>query len=196
MSTRDSQDSISVSNGAPDAPAEVVPTQTVEIEKLIQEKADLEDRFLRLRAEFDNFRKRAEREKVEILEYASMDATRSLLPILDDFARALASDAPDDPKFRDFVKGMQLIEQRLREALTRLGLEPVEALGKTFDPHYHEALQRRDTADAPDGTVLAEFQKGYLFKGRLLRPAMVAVAVNPAPAEPATEAGVEDAAQQ
>jgi molecular chaperone GrpE len=151
-----------------------------ERDRLAAENAELQDRYLRLRAEFDNFRRRADREKVEILEYASMEATRALLPILDDFERAAKMEiAPEgDPRIRDYAKGMELIQQRLRDTLVKLGLEPVEAQGKPFDPHFHQALQREETSDYPDGTVMSELQRGYLFKGRLLRPALVTVAVN------------------
>lgn len=144
-------------------------------DQLAAEKTELQDRFLRAQAEFQNFRKRAEKERLEFAEYASTEAVRALLPVLDDFERALKSESSD----REFQKGMELIHQRLYESLRRLGLEPLEALGKPFDPHTHHAVEMAETDSAPDQTVLDEYQRGYNFKGRLLRAAMVKVAVAP-----------------
>ena len=143
--------------------------------QLAAENADLQDRFLRSQAEFQNFRRRVEKDRMELLEYASTEAVRTLLPILDDFERALNIECADT----EYVKGMELIYQRLFDALNKLGLEPMAALGQPFDPHMHHAVEMLETGDFPDHTVLAEFQRGYNFKGRLLRPAMVKVAVDP-----------------
>ena len=142
---------------------------------LAAEKAGLEDRYLRLQAEFQNLRRRNEKEKTEWYEYAAMEAVRALLPILDDFERALKVDCPD----KHYSRGMEMIYQRLFDSLKKLGLEPIISLGKPFDPHVHHAVERREFADAADDTILEEHQRGYNFKGRLLRPAMVAVAVTP-----------------
>jgi molecular chaperone GrpE len=148
---------------------------TAERDQLAAEKADLEDRFLRAKAEFQNMRKRAEKDRLEFSEYASMEAIRTLLPIIDDFERALQVETPDST----YVKGLDLIHQRLFDALKKMGLEPIIAQGEPFDPHVHHAVEMVETEDVPDHTVLAEFQRGYNFKGRLLRPAMVKVAVEP-----------------
>jgi len=153
-----------------------VGTLTAERDQLAAEKAELQDRFLRAQAEFQNFRKRVEKERVEFAEYASTEAVRVLLPILDDFERALKVDSAG----KEFIKGMELIYQRLYESLKKLGLEPLVAAGQPFDPHIHHAVEMVETADAPDHTILDEYQRGYNFKGRLLRPAMVKVAVEPA----------------
>jgi len=110
----------------------------------------------------------------ELVEYASMDTVKALLPILDDFERAIKVESAD----KNYARGMELIYQRLVETLTKLGLQPV-AEAKLFDPHLHHAVEMVDTKDHPDQTVLEEYQRGYYFKGRLLRPAMVKVAVNP-----------------
>lgn len=159
------------------APSEPDPTATLtaERDRLAAEKAELHDRFLRSQAEFQNFRRRIEKEKVELLEYASAEAVRGLLPILDDFDRALQVECAD----REYVKGMELIHQRLFDALKKLGLEPLAAPGQPFDPNLHHAVEMVETEDAPDHTVLEEFRRGYRFKDRLLRPAMVKVAVQP-----------------
>jgi len=146
------------------------------VEKLKAEKAELEDRVLRTQAEFQNFRRRSDKEKLDFLEYASSEAVQALLPIVDDFERALQSDTSGGP---EFVKGMQLIYQRLTESLKKLGLEPIDSVGKPFDPHLHHAVEKKETDEAPPDTVLAEYQRAYNFKNRLLRAAMVKVAVPP-----------------
>jgi len=148
---------------------------TAERDKLEAEKAELQDRFLRNQAEFQNSRRRAEKERMEFAEYASMEAVRTLLPILDDFERALQTETAD----KEYAKGMELIEQRFAAALQKLGLEPIVVQGQTFDPHLHHAVEMVETDEAPDQTILAEYQRGYNFKGRMLRPAMVKVAVQP-----------------
>jgi molecular chaperone GrpE len=156
--------------------ASILETLTAERDALAAEKADLHDRLLRTQAEFQNFRKRSDRERLEFAEYASTEAVRALLPILDDFERALKTDSVD----KEFRKGMELIYQRLYTSLQKLGLEPITSAGQPFDPHIHHAVDMVETEDAADHTVLEEFQRGYNFKGRLLRPAMVKVAVAPA----------------
>jgi len=145
------------------------------LEALEAEKAEAGDRLLRLRAEFDNFRRRTERERSEFVQFASAELARELLPVLDDFERALAAPAADP----EYAKGVELIYQRLFEALRKAGLEPVVTAGRRFDPTLHQALERVETEEAEDQTILAEYQKGYNFKGKLLRPAMVKVAVKP-----------------
>jgi molecular chaperone GrpE len=154
------------------APDEVTPDQAAAWEA---ERAELQERILRTQAEFQNLRRRSEKERLEHSEYASMEAVRLLLPILDDFDRALQSDASSP----DYAKGMELIQQRFYSALQRLGLEPIPAQGLPFDPHMHHAVEMVETDEAPDQEVLAEFQRGYNFKGRMLRAAMVKVAVGP-----------------
>jgi len=139
------------------------------------EIADLKNQLLRMRAEFENFRRRVAREKEEISDYASMESARGLLAIVDDFERALAVECADS----DYAKGMQLIYSRLVDALKKLGAEKIEAEGEAFDPHHHHAIEMVKTAAAPDHTVLQVYQPGYLFKGKLLRPAIVKVAVAP-----------------
>lgn len=155
-------------------PLDQVAALAGERDKLAAAAAELNDRLLRRTAEFDNFRKRTEKERLEFYEYASMDAVRSMLPILDDFERALKVETAD----KDYARGMELIYQRTFESLKKLGLEPIEAEGKPFDPNVHHAVEMVNSSDAPDHTVLADLQRGYNFKGRLLRPSMVKVAVN------------------
>jgi molecular chaperone GrpE len=148
---------------------------TEERDKLTAEKAELNDRLLRARAEFDNARRRSERERSDYLQFAAMDLVKDILPVLDDFERALKVETAD----RDYAKGVELIYQRLYDSLKRVGLEPIETEGRQFDPNVHQAVERVHTDEAADQTVLGEFQRGYNFKGKLLRPAMVRVAVHP-----------------
>lgn len=148
---------------------------TAERDRLAKERADLYDQLLRRTAEFDNLRRRAQREKTEFAEYAGAEVVRELLPVLDDFERALKLEAAD----KDYAKGVELIYNRLFEALRKFGLEPIEAVGKKFDPNHHHAVDKVATEEVEDETVLEELQRGYNFKGRLLRPAMVRVAVKP-----------------
>lgn len=149
---------------------------TAERDRLLSEKADLTDRLLRRQAEFDNYRRRVERERAELMEYSTSEAVRALLPILDDFERALQVETAD----KGYAKGMELIFQRLSENLTKLGLEPMVTVGQPFDHHLHHAIQKEETDEASDQTILEEYQRGYNFRGKLLRPAMVKVAVRKA----------------
>jgi molecular chaperone GrpE len=148
---------------------------TAERDQLAAEKADMKDRLLRALADFDNFRRRAERDRSEYVQFAAMEMVRDLIPILDDFRRALKVETAD----KEYAKGIELIAQRLFETLKKAGLEPIEAAGKQFDPNLHQAVDRVQSEELPDQTVLEEYQSGYNFKGKLMRPAMVKVAVKP-----------------
>jgi molecular chaperone GrpE len=160
-------------------PAETVEGQlaavTGERDQLAAEKAELYDRMRRVQADFENARRRIERERLDFLQFAAMDLVKEILPILDDFERALKVETTG----REYAKGIELIYQRLFETLKKLGLEPIEAKGKPFDPNVHQAVERIHTDEAEDMTVLDEFQRGYNFRGKLLRPSMVKVAVRP-----------------
>ena len=156
-----------------DAELDPVGALTAERDRLAAEKAELQDRLLRSRAEFDNARRRFDRERSDYLQFAAMDLVKDILPILDDFERALKHETSD----REYAKGIELIYSRMSENLKKLGLEPIETTGRPFDPNVHQAVERVPTGEAEDQTVLGEFQRGYNFKGKLLRPAMVRVAV-------------------
>ncbi len=154
---------------------------TAERDKLAAEKATLEDLLLRRQADLENYRRRVEREKADTREFAGMDAVQSLLPILDDFERSLRA-APagyEEGPVAEYSKGIDLIFRRLLDSLTKLGLEAVPSQGSIFDPNLHNAIQKEERTDVDDQTVLEEYQSGYRFRGRLLRPAMVKVAVKP-----------------
>jgi len=148
---------------------------TAERDQLASEKTELHDRLLRAQAEFQNFKKRTEKERYELFEYASMEAVRILLPVLDDFERSAKAESSD----KVYAAGIELIYNRFYEALKKLGLEPMVSQGQPFDPQVHHAVDMVETEEAPDHTILEEYQRGYNFKGRMLRPAMVKVAVEP-----------------
>lgn len=139
------------------------------------ERDEIRDLLLRRQAEFENFRKRTEKERSDYLQYAAMDMVRDLLPILDDFERALKIEGAGP----EYARGIEMIYNRMYETLKKMGLEPIVSEGKAFDPNLHQAVERVETKDSPDGTILSEFQRGYFFKGKLLRPTMVKVAVRP-----------------
>jgi molecular chaperone GrpE len=147
-----------------------------QVAALIAERDQLQDLVKRRQAEFENFRKRAQREQMEFAEYAGMEAVKALLPSLDDFERALknAQAAGDSG---EIMKGVELIYQRLLESLKKLGLEPIETANQKFDPHSHHAVEMVENDEVEDHTILDEYQRGFNFKGRLLRPAMVKVSV-------------------
>jgi len=149
---------------------------TSETEKLKAERDALLDRLARLQAEFDNARKRAVREQQDFREFAAADAIKSFLPILDSFERALK--AGGDSNSNDFRNGIELIYRQFQDALQKIGVQPIVSVGQPFDPRVHEAVEMVDTTEVPDHHVLDELQRGYKYKERLLRPAMVRVARN------------------
>ena len=140
--------------------------------------AQQKDQILRLHAEFENYRKRSERETASFKRYANEGLIKAILPHLDNLDRALEHcrvDSPDDP----LVTGVELTLKGLMDALAQFGVSRIEALGKPFDPAVHEAVMKQENADSDDNTVLAETQAGYLLHDRLLRPAMVIVSARP-----------------
>lgn len=165
------ENNIKTDEGAPETAEPMVPAADLEAVKA--ERDELKELLLRRQAEFDNFRKRTERERSEYLQYAGMDMVKDLLPVLDDFERALQADSTSP----EYAKGVALIYGRMFEGMKKVGLEPIDASGKPFDPHLHQAVERVETADGDDNVVLGEFQRGYNFKGKLLRPSMVRVSV-------------------
>ncbi|HXH47998.1 MAG TPA: nucleotide exchange factor GrpE [Terriglobia bacterium] len=146
--------------------------------QLLSEKKEMFDRLIRKQAELENVRKRIEREKEDFLQHATMGLIRALLPTLDALERGLKHREDDVPE--KFYAGMELIHRELLEVLKRAGLAPVESEGKTFDPHVHQAVEMVETDKFHDQAVVEELQRGYKLKQRLLRPAIVKVAVTPA----------------
>tara|TARA_B100000401_G_C52712574_1_gene674557 strand:+ start:192 stop:803 length:612 start_codon:yes stop_codon:yes gene_type:complete len=148
--------------------------------------AELNERIVRLTADFDNFRKRAQREKDEARQFANQGLLEKLLPVLDNFEMALTAVKDADPSVRD---GVQMILDQLLGVLKESGVEPVDAMGQPFDPNLHEALSQEETTEVEEGTVVQQVQRGYKLNDRLVRPARVVVAKAPGAAE---EAPTED----
>ncbi len=129
----------------------------------------------RVQADFDNFRRRTSQERADWSKYCSQRLATSLLPILDNFERALEAGGDDLSSFKE---GIELIYRQLKDALEKDGVKPMEVVGAEFDPNYHEAVMQGPSDEYPDNTVIQEFQKGYMLEDRVLRPAMVKVAKN------------------
>jgi molecular chaperone GrpE len=153
--------------------AEISAAET-ELQKVKAERDSLLDRLARAQAEFDNARKRANKEQQDYRDYAVTDAVKTLLPVIDSLDRALQVKSEG----AEFRNGVELIHKQLQAALAKLSVQPIAAQGQPFDPRLHEAIEMIETADVPDHQVIEELQRGYKFKDRLLRPAMVKVAKN------------------
>jgi len=147
-------------------------TQPDPLEELRRERDALQDRLLRTAAEFDNYRKRMDRERRELADYTAGEAIKDLLPIIDNLERALQASAQDDP----LRKGVELIHKQMLEMLRKRGVTPIEALGADFDPNVHEAVSHEESDQHREGEVMEELQRGYKVGERLLRPSMVKVA--------------------
>jgi molecular chaperone GrpE len=151
-----------------------------EMTKLAADLEELRQTLLRRQADFDNYRKRIDKERSEDSRRATARVIEGLIPVIDGFENALA--AHREAEYENYRKGFELIYKQLLDNLTRLGAERIDTVGKPFDPHLHQAVDRAETTEHADGTVLQVFQPGYVFHGRVLRPAMVRVAVHPNPA--------------
>ena len=147
-------------------------TQPDPLEDLRRERDGLQDRLLRTAAEFDNYRKRMDRERRELADYTAGEVISELLPIVDNLERALQAAAEDDP----LRKGVELIHRQMLDLLRKRGVKPIEALGTDFDPNFHQAVIHEESTEHREGEVMAELQRGYVVGDRLLRPAMVKVA--------------------
>jgi molecular chaperone GrpE len=150
------------------------PAPTDGADAIQKERDDLYDRLLRKTAEFDNFRKRVERDRKDMIEWAAADVISDVLSIVDDFDRALAAEAP--PEAQAYKSGLELIQRQLADLLKKRGVTPVDALGADFDPHLHQAVAYEEVAGAREGEVVGVMAKGYKLGDRLLRPALVKVA--------------------
>jgi molecular chaperone GrpE len=161
--------------------AEELPSDPEELKDLLiqktQEAEENYDRFLRLAAEVENMKKRQEREVAEVRQFANENLLKELIPVLDNLERALEhgrqSEAPEA-----LMEGLDLVSQDFLKVLGRFGVEPIDSVGKRFDPAFHHAVMEEEVSEVEDQTVLKELQKGYLLKNRLLRPSMVVVSRN------------------
>jgi molecular chaperone GrpE len=145
-----------------------------ETQKLVAEKQELMDTLVRRQADFENYRKRVEKERQHDRHRGVESLIESILPVLDAFDRAL--ETGDDPRYAEYRKGFELIRKQLWDLLAKQGVERIDAVGKLFDPHLHHAIESVETTEHEEDTVIAEMQPGYTFHDRVLRPAMVRVA--------------------
>ena len=146
-----------------------------QIEKLTADLKEKEERVLRLQADFENFRRRTSKEKEELSAVVTQGMLKDMLPLLDNFERAMAAEAKDGEAFQ---KGVEMIFTQFTEILKKNGLEHIEVEGQKFDPNFHQAVMRVQNADLEDDDIAQELQKGYMVKGRVIRPSMVQVVAN------------------
>ncbi len=159
----------------------LTPEQLAELQNRAARADENWERLLRTTADFDNFKKRAAREKIEAAQYATFSLLQKVLPVLDNFEMALAAaQNAKGEKLESLQSGVAMIQQQLKNVLVETGLEEIDAAGQPFDPNFHEAVSEQESADIADGHVLQQLRKGYKFKDRLLRPATVVVAKKPA----------------
>ncbi len=149
-----------------------------EIEILKKEIEKLHNAYIRKVADFDNLKKRTQKEKEDAIKYGNQNLLIPILDVVDNFERAVAVE-PEKSDFHSFYEGVRLIEKHLKDILLSAGVEEINPLNKPFDPFYHEAMMKEIRDDVPDGTITEVFQKGYKYKDRILRPARVKVAINP-----------------
>jgi molecular chaperone GrpE len=148
--------------------------------KLATDLEELRQTLQRRQADFDNYRKRIEKERLEDSKRATARVIEGLIPVIDGFEHALA--AHREAEYETYRKGFELIYKQLLDNIIKLGAERIDPVGKPFDPHLHQAMDRTETMEHADGIILQTYQPGYIFHGRVLRPAMVRVAVHPSPA--------------
>lgn len=168
---------------APEADAEAETTASEEdaaalkaqVESLKAALEEKDNRVKRLQADFENFRRRTSKEREELANVVTQDLLKSMLPILDNFDRAMAAEQKDNESFQ---KGVEMIYTQLHETLKNAGLELIDTAGQKFDPNYHQAVMRVENPDLEDDTIAQELQKGYIVKGRVIRPSMVQVVSN------------------
>lgn len=146
-----------------------------QVEKLTGDLQEKKDRLLRLQADFDNFRRRSAKEREEISAVVTQNFCKDMLPLLDNFERAMAAETKDVEAFQ---KGVEMIFTQFQEVLKKNGLEQIEAVGQKFDPNFHQAVMRVEDPEKEDDTVAQELQKGYMVRGRVIRPSMVQVVSN------------------
>ena len=154
-----------------------------DLQKLVEERDSLQDRLLRKQAEFENYKKRIERERSEYAQFASAELMRELLNAMDSFDLAIHSVGKENAGSENLLRGLDLIYKQFQDTLGRFGLKPIEAAGQPFDPNVHQAVSTVPTNDVEENTVVDELRRGYTLNGRLLRPAMVSVSKSGSGAE-------------
>ena len=181
---KDAEADLSPNETVEDSEEQMVETEEITLEEpssALEESGQLAleylDHLQRLQAEFDNYKKRVDRERAELIEYASTELVSELIDIMENLERGVAS-AKESDDIDSIVKGMEMVSTRLKDILRSRGLKPIEAVGKKFDPHYHEAMMMTPTDEYPYNTVIEEFQQGYMMKDKVIRYSKVKVSVN------------------
>jgi molecular chaperone GrpE len=176
MAQNEEQEDLSAS--AESGAASGVSGDAQKVADLIGERDSLQDRLLRKQAEFENYKKRIERERSEYVQFASAELMRELLNAMDSFDLAIRTAGSEKSAGENMLQGLDLVYKQFQDTLGRFGLKPVEAKGQPFDPNYHQAVSTVPTSEVEENTVVEEFRRGYTLNGRLLRPAMVSVSVS------------------
>ncbi|MFC2638777.1 MAG: nucleotide exchange factor GrpE [Mitsuokella sp.] len=158
-----------------ETPEEEAETLRAEVERLTADLKEKEDRVLRLQADFENFRRRVSKERIELADVVKQDFLKDMLPLVDNFERAMAAEKTDGEAFQ---KGVEMIYTQFGEILKKNGLEPIETEGRKFDPNFHQAVMRVADPELEDERIVKELQRGYTAHGRVLRPSMVQVVSN------------------
>lgn len=177
--TGDITDTGTSEEDAPEVPTDLTETLKAEIERLKGELNEKQERYMRLQADFDNFRKRTAKEKTELASTIEQVFLKDLLPLLDNLSRATeAVEMGEESNVETLKKGIEMINQETVAVMGKHGLEPIDTEGKTFDPNFHQAVSRVADPDKEDGAIAAELQRGYIARGRVIRPSMVQVVSN------------------
>ncbi|MCD4798866.1 MAG: nucleotide exchange factor GrpE [Methanosarcinales archaeon] len=181
---KDVEVDLSSNDTVEDSEEQMVETEEITVEEpisVLEESGRLASEYLdhlqRLQAEFDNYKKRVDREKAELIKYASAELVSELIDIMENLERGVVS-AKGSDDIDSIVKGMEMVSTQLKDILGSRGLKPIEAVGKKFDPHYHEAMMMTPTDEYPYNTVIEEFQQGYMIKDKVIRYSRVRVSVN------------------
>ena len=162
-----------------EVPMDLTETLKAEIERLKKELSEKQDRIMRLQADFDNFRKRTAKEKTELAATIEQAFLKDLLPLLDNLSRATeAVENGEESNVETLKKGIEMINQETIAAMGKHGLEPIDTEGQMFDPNFHQAVARTSDPDKEEGAIAAELQRGYIARGRVIRPSMVQVVSN------------------
>ena len=153
-------------------------TEESAAEEEVKEEEDFKSKFYYLAAEMENMKRRHEKDRENLLKFGNERIISSMVSVLDDLDRSLEHAEKEDENFKELIIGLEMVRKNFYEVLTKNGLEPVESIGKEFDPNFHEAMAQQPVEGKKDGEITTEFQKGYILNGRLLRPAKVIVVKN------------------
>lgn len=167
-----------------------------ELQVARKEAEEAYDRFLRLSAEFDNYKKRVARETAEFKKFANETLVREILPIIDNLERAIESSGADSEAKNGLVEGVDMTLKEMLKVFHKFNVKPIESIGESFDPSFHQAVMQEETEDHPENTVIKELQKGYIMHDRLVRPAMVIVSSAKPENEPEDEPDAENVASK